>query len=80
MGCVTSLPAVRGLSEQLQSMSSLQWRVLLLDIHAQPTSAMLERFAFLSTPTYILYDGQGQEVWRANRVPSPESLLEALRG
>ncbi|MCS6836462.1 MAG: hypothetical protein NZ750_10645 [Anaerolineae bacterium] len=75
-----SLPAVRGLTEQLQSMSSLHWRVLLLDVHAQPASVMLERFAFRTTPTYILYDGQGDELWRANSVPSAGVLIALVRG
>lgn len=79
MGCVMSLPAVRSLSEELRAMSDLQWRVLLLDVHAQPASVMLERFAFRTTPTYILFDGQSRELWRANGVPSAQTLMDLVR-
>lgn len=80
MACLSSLPAVSALSEQLQSMSSLQWRVLLLDIHQAPANAMLERFGFSTTPTYLVFDAEGVEVWRSNRVPKAEELVQAVRG
>jgi hypothetical protein len=80
MGCLASLPAVSELAQELESMSSLQWQVIFLDIHVPPANAMLERFGFSSTPTYLVFDGAGAEVWRSNRVPSAEELVQVVRG
>jgi thioredoxin-related protein len=38
---------------------------LRLNVHNQDARRLLERLNFRFTPTFILFDGQGQEVWRS---------------
>lgn len=72
LACVAALPAVRDLTAGLQNDGV---DALLLDIHAQPANAMLERFAFSVSPTYILYDAEGDEVWRGNSTPTRDEVV-----
>ncbi|GAB1421343.1 hypothetical protein MASR2M15_15030 [Anaerolineales bacterium] len=43
--------------------------VILLNIQESPGNQMLEKFDFKLTPTYILYDSKGKEVWRGQQIP-----------
>lgn len=69
--------AVRGLQSDLEAANI---DVLLLNIHDAPGSLLLERFAFRATPTYLLFDRQGVELWRAGQLPSMSRLRELLTG
>lgn len=62
-----NLAAVRGLLPELDAENI---NVLLLDIHAAPARDMLARFEFVSTPTFLVYDTDGQERYRAGSLPS----------
>jgi thioredoxin-related protein len=48
---------------------------VLLSIHDAPGKDLLKRFGFRATPTFILYDSSGEEVWRAYDLPSLDDLL-----
>lgn len=50
--------------------------VLLLNIHEAPADAMLDRFDFRATPTYIIYDAAGNEQWRGNGLPNPDLIVQ----
>jgi len=67
-----SLPTVRGLLPDLETNDV---DVLLLDVQSEPTLSLLDRFEFSTTPTYIIYDGNGREQLRENSVPSLETIL-----
>lgn len=67
---------MRGLLPQLRA---AKLNVVLLNIHQMPGSALLERFAFQTTPTYVLFAASGKEIWRSGRVPqSAQMLLDRL--
>ena len=51
---------------------------LLIDIHGPDGAALRERFGFELSPTYIVFDAQGHEVWRGNMIPSRRKVLGAL--
>lgn len=63
--------AVRALEPELKAADI---DTLLIDIHDAVGSALLDRFAFQATPTFIVFDASGVEVWRDHRVPSLEAV------
>jgi len=67
--------AVRGLEAPLKDAGV---KVLLLNIHDAVGSALLERFAFRSTPTYLLFDVGGDEVWRSHQLLTFQEMLIIL--
>jgi thioredoxin-related protein len=52
-------------------------RVNVQDPAARP---WLERFAFRVTPTFVLLDGQGQEVWRSVGSIDAAQVAAVIRG
>ncbi len=50
-------------------------RVNVQDPTAQPLLAELN---FRFTPTFILFDGNGREIWRTNGVIDPDEVNEQL--
>ncbi|NWF70977.1 MAG: hypothetical protein HXY40_17975 [Chloroflexi bacterium] len=74
---MNALSAVRGLQPELEAAGV---NTLLLNIHQPPGSTLLERFAFVSTPTYIVYSAAGTETLRANRTPALADILAAAQG
>ena len=46
--------------------------VLLIDIHSEVGQAVLNRFAFEFTPTFIVYDARGAEIWRGGVSPDTD--------
>ena len=66
---------MRGLQRQLEPDGI---DTLLANIHDEEGAALRERFDFRLSPTYIVFDAQGNEVWRANVIPSRSRVLEAL--
>lgn len=77
MGCMASVPAVRDLQPQLEDAGI---NLLLLNVHAEPGSQLLDRFGFRITPTYIVYTADGREVLRTNVTPSLEQIETAAAG
>jgi len=53
--------------------------VLRLDIHTALGSAMGEKYGVEFVPTFIVFDGSGQETWRSIVLPAPGEILAALR-
>lgn len=66
---------MRGLTPELET-AGIQ--VLLLDIHAAPARDMLARFEFMSTPTFLLYNAEAQEIYRAGKLPSFAEILALI--
>jgi len=52
---------------------------LLVDIHGEDGAALRERFGFELSPTFIVFDEAGREVWRANMIPSRGRVLDLLK-
>jgi hypothetical protein len=68
---------VRGLANDLR-LSGVN--VVLLDIHTSPGAELLDTFDFVSSPTYLLFDRRGGELWRGNRLPEEGVLALAQNG
>jgi hypothetical protein len=66
---------VRGLQRRLEADGI---DTLLIDIHGEDGIALRERFDFQLSPTYLVFDAGGDEVWRANVIPSRGGVLDAL--
>lgn len=50
--------------------------VLLLNIHDSPGQELLDRFGFEFTPTYLIYHGGGEEVFRSNTLPTVNEITD----
>ncbi len=72
---MADLPAVRGLQPQLEAEGI---DVLLVSIHGETGQVLTARYAFDLSPTYILFDAAGQEIWRSHSLPTLERVLGLL--
>lgn len=54
--------------------------VLLINIHTGVGQAVLDRFAFELTPTFIVYGAGGSEEWRGNIDPGAELVRQLVGG
>lgn len=52
--------------------------VLLVDIHDEVGDSLARRFAFRVTPTYIIFDEDGHEIWRGHSTPARDDILRRL--
>lgn len=68
------LSTVREQTPQIQKQGVA---VLLLNIHEPPGKELLGRFAFEFSPTYIVFDKTGEEVFRLNQLPSVDTIVNA---
>ena len=41
-------------------------QVIQIDLHRKENRSLIDRIGFRFTPTFVLYDESGQEVWRAS--------------
>ena len=64
---MAELPAVRGLEPELKAAGI---DLLLVNIHDETGAVLTERYDFELSPTYILFDAGGAEVWRGARPPT----------
>ncbi|MDX1992810.1 MAG: hypothetical protein SF029_10485 [bacterium] len=78
LNCIRALPAVRELDDQLTG-QGVEIDELLLDIHSEVGRAARERFSFRYTPTYLLFDGAGNELLRSNQLFTLDEMRVALR-
>ena len=76
LGCMAVLPTVQAMVPDLQTANI---NVILLDVNTAPARAMLERFSFISTPTFLLYDAEGAEIRRSQRVLALAEILAAVQ-
>ncbi|HKJ27155.1 MAG TPA: thioredoxin family protein [Anaerolineales bacterium] len=60
MGCVLAEPIVNGLKTELAG----KLVVLKVDIQSQAGKSLSARYAVVGTPTFILFDPAGEELWR----------------
>lgn len=78
VGCIASLPVVRQLEDQLESVNGQDIDMLFIDIHTEMGKVTREQLGFQYTPTYILYDDNGVEVLRTNSTPTLARLRAEL--
>ena len=70
-GCM----AVRPVVEELVSDIEGEFNVIRVDIHSDTGRELRQQLAFSYTPEFILFNQNGEEVWRAH-VPPGETELE----
>jgi hypothetical protein len=71
---MSDLPTVRGLQPQLEATGI---NTVLVDVEAQHD--LLDRLKFNATPTFILFDGNQNEIWRGNAPPTLEEIKIRLK-
>lgn len=62
MGCVISKPIVNGIEQDYGN----RLRVVHLDARDPDNRAVAAQIGVQMTPTYVLFDAQGSEVWRSS--------------
>ncbi len=50
--------------------------LLLVSIHEPTGQVLTERYNFQLSPTFIIFDGAGHELWRGSRAPSLEQARQ----
>ncbi len=73
-GCLVARPVVDELETELDG----QLTVIRLDIASPPGQALGMRLGFRATPTFVLFDVHGNELWRSIGTLDPEAVREAL--
>lgn len=74
LGCVSVRPEVERLVAEIDD----QFNILRVDIHTNFGRALREKYTFSFTPEFVLFDTQGEEVWRAHVLPSDNELILAM--
>jgi hypothetical protein len=72
---MAALPAVRELTAEL---ASANIDALLINIHDDVGRVLTRRFDFAFSPTYLVFARDGQEVLRANTLPTADSIRLAI--
>lgn len=62
MGCVVSKPIVNGIEQDYGT----RLQVVHLDARNPDNRAVAAQIGVQMTPTYVLFDAQGKEVWRSS--------------
>jgi hypothetical protein len=60
MGCVLAEPIVNGLETELDG----KLAVIKVDIYSQAGDTLSGEYGAIGTPTFILFDAEGEELWR----------------
>ncbi|MCS6869928.1 MAG: thioredoxin family protein [Anaerolineae bacterium] len=71
LGCMAQSSAVEALQQALGERAA----VLRLSIHTEVGAALWTRYKGETTPTFIIFDGEGREARRTNVVPSVAQVL-----
>jgi len=74
MGCLIAEPVVNRLEESLAG----QLLVLQIDIFSTAGKELAARYGSRVTPTFIMLDGDGQELWRSVGNVDPERVRESV--
>lgn len=75
LGCMAALPAVRDLESDLRPDGI---DTLIVDIHSDGGGDVADYFDFETSPTFILCNAQGDEIWRGHAVPTRDAVRERL--
>ncbi len=75
LACMAALPAVRDLEQDLRPGGI---DTLIVDIHSEGGGDVAEYFDFKTSPTFILCDAAGNEIWRAHSAPSRDEVKDLL--
>jgi thiol-disulfide isomerase/thioredoxin len=70
LGCVAARPQVDALVTEIAN----EFNILRVDIHTDLGRQLRQRYTFSYSPEFVLFNGSGEEVWRAH-VPPLETEL-----
>ncbi len=69
-------PAVSRLSDRLEPVCN----VVGVSVHSDLGKSLREKYGANLVPTFILLDGEGNEVFRQSKVPTLLMVVESLKG
>ncbi len=74
MACMAAKPIVDGIENDYQG----QLIVIRLNVQDRAVRPLLEAYEFQFTPTFILFDGDGEEVLRSVGAIDPRQVSQVL--
>jgi thiol-disulfide isomerase/thioredoxin len=69
-GCLLLRPTVDGIVADIDD----EFNILRINIHSAEGRALREQYDYSFTPEFVLFDAQGQEVWRDHAPPTLAQL------
>ena len=76
MGCVLAEPIVNGLETEMAG----ELVVLKVDFYSEAGRALSAEYNGYATPTFILFDAEGQELWRQVGTIDGDRVMEMVEG
>lgn len=76
IGCMAVRPAVESLVADIQTSLPNAVNILRIDIHTDFGRELRDAYGFSYVPEFILFNAQGQEVWRSH---TPPGIAEVRR-
>lgn len=74
MGCTLAKPIVDGIEREFAD----RLIVLRVNIQTRAGQSLASRYQSLVTPTFIMFDSQGQEIYRSAGQIDPQAVRELL--
>ena len=74
MGCTLAKPIVDGIENELQG----ELLVMRVNIQTEDGKELTRRYNSLVTPTFILFDKQGQEIYRSIGQIDPQAVRDLV--
>ncbi|MCB9454705.1 MAG: hypothetical protein H6671_01820 [Anaerolineaceae bacterium] len=74
VGCLASRPAVDDIVADIQG----DFNILRVDIHSEFGRILRENLDFSFTPEFVVFNANGEEVWRGHVPPSQDQLALAM--
>ena len=72
-GCIAFQPIV----ESIEAEYSPEYNILRVDIHTQVGRDLREIYDFSFTPEFVLFNTNGEEIWRDHIPPSDQQIQQA---
>lgn len=74
LACMAARPLVDGIEREHAG----RLRVIRLDVQESAGRTIADRFGLRVTPTFVLFDSQGAEVWRSVGIVDPARVRQSL--
>lgn len=75
-GCLALRPSVDLLVADIED----EFNILRIDIHTELGNELRDTYGFSYSPEFILFDSDGQEVWRDHALPQMEQVFALTTG
>ena len=73
-GCM----AIRPVVDQIATDLGEDFNIIRVDIHTDAGRVLRDRYSFTYTPEFILFDNEGQELWRGHTPPFEEQISQVI--